>query len=60
MKKLGLSNNKVFLGVCGGFANYLDVDVTLVRIIYALITVLSAGIGGIIAYLICFAIMKNN
>ncbi|MCR5496266.1 MAG: PspC domain-containing protein [Paludibacteraceae bacterium] len=60
MKKLGLSNNVVFLGVCGGFAKYFDVDVTLVRIICALITVLSAGVGGIIAYLICYVIMKNN
>ena len=60
MKKLGLSNDKVFLGVCGGFAKYFDVDVTLVRIIWALIIIMSAGIGGIVAYLICYVIMKNN
>lgn len=60
MKKLTLSNDKTFLGVAGGFAHYFDVDVTLVRVIWALITVLSAGVGGIIAYLICYVIMKNN
>lgn len=60
MKKLELSNDTVFLGVCGGFAKYFDVDVTLVRIIWALVSVLSGGVGGIIAYMICFAIMKNN
>ena len=60
MKKFGLSKGKVFLGVAGGFAQYFDVDVTLARIIWALIMILSAGIGGIVAYLICYVIMKNN
>ena len=46
--------------MAGGFAHYFDVDVTLVRVIWALITVLSVGVGGIIAYLICYVIMKNN
>lgn len=60
MKKLRLSSDMVFLGVCGGFAEFLEVDVTIVRIILALITVMSAFVGGIIAYLICYAIMKNS
>ena len=46
--------------MAGGFAQYFDVDVTLARIIWALIMIMSAGIGGIVAYLICYVIMKNN
>lgn len=60
MKKFELSNDKVFLGVAGGFAKYFDVDVTLTRIIWTIIIILSAVVGGIVAYLICYAIMKNN
>jgi phage shock protein C len=42
-------------GVCGGIAVYFDVDPTLVRVIWVLITLL-AGFG-ILLYLICWAIM---
>ena len=59
MKKLRLSSNKVFLGVCGGFASYFDIDVTITRIIAAVTIICSAGIVGLIAYGICYLIMKN-
>lgn len=38
-------------GVCNGFAAYLNVDVTIVRIIFVLLTILSGGLG-IIVYLV--------
>jgi len=57
-KKLYLSSNKKFAGVCGGFAEYFDIDPTIVRIIW-LVAVLCAGVG-LIAYLICWAIMPNR
>jgi phage shock protein PspC (stress-responsive transcriptional regulator) len=37
-------------GVAAGLANYLNVDVTIVRIGFALATVLGGGIG-VVAYL---------
>ena len=37
-KKLYRSmNQKMIAGVCGGIAEYLDVDVTFVRIVFALL-----------------------
>ena len=42
--------NRVIAGVCGGMAEYFDIDPIIVRLI-TLSLVLSAG-GGIIAYLI--------
>lgn len=37
-KKLYRSTNeKMIAGVCGGIAEYLDVDVTFVRIVFALL-----------------------
>ncbi|HOQ16936.1 MAG TPA: PspC domain-containing protein [Defluviitaleaceae bacterium] len=57
-KKLCLSNrDKKFAGVCGGIAEFFDIDATLVRIFWALLTLMSSIIPGIILYLICWAIM---
>jgi phage shock protein C len=44
--------DRVIGGVCGGMAEYFDIDPIIVRLI-ALSLVLSAG-GGIIAYLIAW------
>jgi len=58
MKRLCKSStNKVISGVCGGVAEYLNVDPTLVRIIWALFTF--AGGSGIILYIICAVVMPN-
>lgn len=48
------SDDKKIGGVCSGFAAYLDVDVTLVRIIM-LCLLLIAGCG-LLFYLICWAV----
>ena len=57
MKRLYRSeHDKVFAGVLGGLGEYLDIDPTILRLIYILIAVLTglapAVIGYIIAYLI--------
>jgi len=57
-KKLYLSSDKKIAGVCAGFAEYFDIDPTLVRIIW-LVAVLCAGVG-LLAYLICWAIMPGR
>jgi phage shock protein PspC (stress-responsive transcriptional regulator) len=39
-------------GVCAGLAEYLDADVTLVRLVWVILSILPGGvIGGIVAYL---------
>lgn len=59
MKKLYLSEtDKKIAGVCGGIAEYFGVDSTLVRLIWVLASIfLTACIGGIVAYLIAWAII---
>lgn len=57
MKKLKLSGNKVLLGVAAGFAEYFDIDPTIARIAWVVISL--AGGAGLIVYLICYLIMKN-
>lgn len=57
-KKIALSNDKKIAGVCGGIAEYLGLDPTLVRVIW-LILVLCAGVGAL-AYLICWIVFPKN
>lgn len=56
-KKLKLSTDKKIAGVCGGVAEYLNVDATLVRIIWLLL-VLCFGVGAL-AYIICWILMPS-
>ena len=61
MKKLVRSkSNKMISGVCGGLAEYLNIDSTLVRLAFALGSVFLALIGGIIAYVICLFVIPEE
>ena len=44
-------------GVCGGLAQWLGWDATIVRVLYVLLSVLSAAFPGIIVYVILWLIM---
>ncbi|MFA5669080.1 MAG: PspC domain-containing protein [Balneolaceae bacterium] len=50
--------DKLFLGVCGGIAEYLGWDPTIVRIIYAVLGVGSYGIA-ILFYFILAVVMPD-
>jgi phage shock protein PspC (stress-responsive transcriptional regulator) len=58
-KRLTLSQDKKLGGVCGGIAEYFDVDPTLVRIGYAALTMFTAFCG-IILYPILWIIMPEK
>ena len=56
MKKLYRSRkNSKIAGVCGGIAEYFDVDPTIIRLL-AVLTIFFGG-GGIIAYIIAWIII---
>lgn len=57
-KKLYLSNDKIIGGVCGGFAEYLEVDPTIVRMVWALLAFFN-GIG-FIAYIVALSLIPAN
>ena len=60
IKKLYLSEkDKKIGGVCGGIAEYFEIDSTLVRLVWVILTLLSMG-GGIIAYLIFWIVMPSR
>jgi len=57
---LQLSNRyKMIAGVCGGIAEWLGWDVTLVRVLYVLVSVASVAFPGILVYLILWALMPR-
>lgn len=58
-KKLYKSNqNKMLDGVCGGIAEYFGIDPTVVRLIWALFSLM--GGCGILAYIIAVIIIPRN
>ena len=57
-KKLYRSRtNKTIAGVCGGLAEYLNIDPTIIRVIWALVALSGAGV---LAYLICALIIPEK
>ena len=59
-KKLTRSSNKKIAGVCAGLANYFDMDPTVVRVIYAILFLITGLLPLIIVYIIlCFAMPKE-
>ena len=56
---LMLSNNRLIAGVCGGLAEWLGWDPSLVRILYAILTVFTA-FSGLIVYLLLWIIMPRK
>jgi phage shock protein C len=58
-KKLYLSkNDKKLAGVCGGIAEYFEIDSTLVRLLWVLFSF--AGGSGVLAYIIAAIIMSEE
>ena len=52
------STDKKVCGVCGGIANYFDVDPTVIRLIWVIFTLV--GGSGLIAYIIAAIIMPDE
>jgi phage shock protein C len=53
-----VSDKKLF-GICGGVGEYFDVDPTIIRIAYAIFTLLSGG-AGILIYLLMYLIIPEG
>ncbi|PIF02373.1 MAG: hypothetical protein CR996_00375 [Draconibacterium sp.] len=59
-KKLYRSRNRVIGGVLEGFADYINADVSVIRIVYVIISILSAAFPGILVYVICWAVIPEQ
>lgn len=45
-------------GVCAGFADYFDIDVTIVRVVWLIVAL--CGGGGVLAYVIAWIVMPED
>ena len=59
-KKFERSTDKKICGVCAGVAEFFGIDVTVMRVIYALLTVFSAAFPGVVLYIILAIIMPDK
>jgi phage shock protein C len=59
MKTLKKSHDKKLSGVLGGIAEYFEIDPTLVRLLFVILAIFSAGIPCLIAYIIAAFIMPE-
>lgn len=60
MKRLYLSaTDKKLAGVGGGIGDYFDVDPTLVRLAWILVTILTGIVPGIVAYIIAVIVIPK-
>ena len=57
MTVLRSRSDRMIAGVCGGLAEYLDMDPTVVRVLYVLVSILSAAFPGIVAYIVLMFLM---
>ncbi|MEF2574311.1 MAG: PspC domain-containing protein, partial [Eisenbergiella sp.] len=54
-------SNRMICGVCGGLGTFLGVDATVVRVLYAVISLLAgAGFLGLVLYFILAVIIPED
>ena len=51
--------HRILGGVCGGLADWLGWGVTLTRVLYVLVSILSAAFPGILVYIILWIVMPE-
>jgi phage shock protein C len=59
-RRLTKSNNRVLAGVCGGIADYLGWSRFRVRLLYVIVSILSAAFPGIIVYIVLWFLMPSR
>ena len=60
MPVLRSRDDKIIAGVCGGFAKALGWNSRLVRILYVIVSILSAAFPGTIVYLVLWIVMPRE
>lgn len=59
-KLMRSTRHRMIAGVCGGFADYIGWDPTVVRLLYVLISIFSAAFPGILVYIIAWFIIPEE
>jgi len=53
-------NDRMLAGICGGIAQYMDVDPTVVRLIFALASFFTVVFPGVLIYLIMWIVVPKE
>lgn len=53
-------DDRIIAGVCGGLARWLGWSPTWVRVLYVIVSILSAAFPGILVYLILWLVMPTE
>ncbi|MGH7391800.1 MAG: PspC domain-containing protein [Candidatus Rokuibacteriota bacterium] len=53
------SRHRMIAGVCGGIAEWLGWDPTVVRVLYVVVSIISVGFPGILVYLVLWLVMPR-
>jgi len=60
-KRLYLSSKeRKVAGVCGGIAEYAEVDPTIIRLLFILFALVTAIVGGVFFYLLAWIVMPKQ
>lgn len=59
-RNLVRSNNKIIAGVCGGVADYFGWDPAIFRVVFVLVSIISAAFPGTIVYIILWVVMPSS
>jgi phage shock protein C len=55
------SSDQKIAGVCGGLAEYFDVDPTPIRLLWVILSILcGAVVGGVVAYLVAWIVIPRS
>ena len=54
------STNRVIAGVCGGFAEWIGWNPTTFRVLYVIVSILSAAFPGLLVYLVLWLVMPKD
>jgi phage shock protein C len=53
------TRNSLVAGVIGGMAEYFEVDATVLRVVYVILSIVSVAFPGILVYLILWFLMPK-
>jgi len=61
-KRLYRSREDIIVsGVCGGISEYLDIDPTIIRVMWVVLSIFGGAIfGGVVLYIVCSFIIPRT
>jgi len=54
------TTNSIIAGVCGGFAEWLGWNPTTFRVLFVIVSILSAAFPGLLVYLVLWLVMPKD